>query len=210
MAKREKCIALGCENSPYGGGLCVQHHPSFEGESGEQEIETFTLPAGPAEGPGAEAALMESKRRCTETTKRGEPCKAWALKDDPLGRCPAHAGVALRHLDPVKAQQASAENRRRRTEARKKSAMDWVADKLEEHAEELVDAAIEAARRGDWRSVSWLFARVYGQPTEKIEHVKEPETVQQLRSMSREERRALLAQLERDGKNVIPLRAEEG
>lgn len=40
----------------------------------------------------ADSALTEACRRCTETRKDGEPCRAGALWDDPLQRCVDHAG----------------------------------------------------------------------------------------------------------------------
>src|SRR5438034_203773 len=91
-----------------------------------------TRASGPARNPQEASAVNEEpnpsgKSRCSQLNKKGEPCKAWAMHDDPLGRCPAHAGVALKNLDPVRAQQVSAENRKRRVEARKLSVLDWTA-----------------------------------------------------------------------------------
>jgi len=40
----------------------------------------------------AYSAQAEVRRRCTGTRKDGEPCRAWALWDDPLQRCMNHAG----------------------------------------------------------------------------------------------------------------------
>ncbi len=40
----------------------------------------------------AYSASAEARRRCTGTRKDGEPCRAWALWDDPLQRCMNHAG----------------------------------------------------------------------------------------------------------------------
>ncbi len=46
----------------------------------------------------AYSALAEARRRCTGTRKDGEPCRAWALWDDPLQRCMNHAGYT--HYGP--------------------------------------------------------------------------------------------------------------
>lgn len=34
----------------------------------------------------------QSRRRCTGTTKAGEPCRAWGVWDDPRRLCGSHAG----------------------------------------------------------------------------------------------------------------------
>ena len=64
--------------------------------------------------------------------------------------------------------------RREKAEARKRSAMDWIALKLEEHAEEVADAFVDAIRRGEWRAAEALLSRVYGKPTERVETVQDP------------------------------------
>jgi len=42
----------------------------------------------------SEAAIR--RRRCTAVRKDGQPCRAWALWDDPLQRCVCHAGRHFR------------------------------------------------------------------------------------------------------------------
>jgi hypothetical protein len=78
----------------------------------------------PARASGAQP--IHAARRGLHGTEGGTPATLecgrshswlpWALKDDPPGRCPAHAGVALKHLDPAKAQKRSAEVRKERNE----------------------------------------------------------------------------------------------
>jgi hypothetical protein len=107
------CRASGCRNSPTQGSPYCESHDEA----------TFTSAADLQEASGVNAEPNPSeKRRCSQTNKKGEPCKAWALKDDPLGRCPAHAGVALQNLDPAKAQQRSAQVRRERSARARRSA----------------------------------------------------------------------------------------
>jgi hypothetical protein len=164
---------------------------------GESSVEAFTVEADPsaeaAVNDDPEAESVGEPKRCSQKTKRGEPCRAWALKDDELGRCPAHAGLATRNLDPVKAQQRSAAVRKERVEARRKSALDWAAAKLEENGEELANLIMDAARRGDWRAAAFLYERVHGKPKETVETtVHDPSTIDELKTMPRAERQALL------------------
>jgi hypothetical protein len=113
---------------------------------------------------------------------------------DDLGRCPGHAGVAREHLDPARGALMSAQKRRERAERRKKTARDMAAEKLEEHAEELLGAAVEAARNGDWRALGWLFDRVYGkavQPTTTELTVSDPAVQAHLARFRAEAQRGL-------------------
>ena len=42
-------------------------------------------------------------------------------------------------------------------------------DRLEEHAEAIVQCFLASAREGDWRAADALITRVYGKPQEKLE-----------------------------------------
>ncbi len=57
------------------------------------------------------------------------------------------------------------------------------------------------------RAIEAMESRIYGKPTERVETSTVPSTLEEVRSMSREERRAVLARLEAEGHlaNVIPL-----
>jgi hypothetical protein len=46
---------------------------------------------------------------------------------------------------------------------------DLLHDRLEEHAEEIVQCFLTSAREGDWRAADALITRVYGKPQEKLE-----------------------------------------
>ena len=52
--------------------------------------------------------------------------------------------------------------------------MDRLAEKLEAHADEILDAYLEAIRGGDWRAAEALYDRVYGRS--KLRHEVEAST----------------------------------
>jgi hypothetical protein len=68
-----------------------------------------------------------------------------------------------------------------------------LAAKVEEHAEELVDLLMTAARRGEWRVVALMLDRVFGRPKETVAlEQPEPEIISDLQALTPEERRDLL------------------
>jgi len=109
----------------------------------------------------------DKPRRCAGTNSRGEPCGAPRMRRSEF--CSAHAGIGLQNLDAKKGAEASARVRRAKAERRQMKAIDWIAVKLEEEAEEIVNAVVEQAKAGDWRAGAWLFDRVYGKPQEHVE-----------------------------------------
>jgi len=50
----------------------------------------------------------EDRRRCLTITRNGEPCRQWAMWDDPEGACYAHADPRTRHNRRVGASPAPA------------------------------------------------------------------------------------------------------
>jgi hypothetical protein len=68
----------------------------------------------------------------------------------------------------------SAEVRKAKAMERRKTLGDLLHDRLEEHAEEIVQCFLASAREGDWRAADALITRVYGKPQEKLE-VSRPE-----------------------------------
>jgi hypothetical protein len=52
---------------------------------------------------------------------------------------------------------------------RRKTLKDLLHNRLEEHAEEIVQCFLTSAREGDWRAADALITRVYGKPQEKLE-----------------------------------------
>lgn len=102
---------------------------------------------------------------CSELTRKGKPCGAPPVRGE--GKCAGHLGLG--GLDAKKGAQASAHARTAKAELRKRSALDWAAVKLEEHAEELVGTFLVAARDGDWRAAAALIERVHGKPVERVE-----------------------------------------
>jgi hypothetical protein len=68
-----------------------------------------------------------------------------------------------------------------------------LAAKVEEHAEELVDLLMQAARRGEWRVVGLMLDRVFGRPKDTLAlEQPEPEILSELRALTPEQRRDLL------------------
>jgi hypothetical protein len=49
---------------------------------------------------------------------------------------------------------------------------------------------VKAAKAGDWKAGAWLYERVYGKPTERVE-VETPGTLAEIQAMTPEERIAL-------------------
>jgi hypothetical protein len=171
------------------------NEPKLEpaGTGGDSKAESFTPSDDLQEERAYNGEEPSEKRRCSELNKKGEPCKAWALKSDPLGRCAAHEGSALKYLDPAKAQRVSAAMQKERNAKAKRSAQEVLAAKLEENAEELVELMLKAARAGEWRAVTAMLDRVFGRPTERVETVEtESETTRWLKSMTPEMRLELL------------------
>jgi len=139
--------------------------------------------------------VQTSVRRCRAVNKRGKPCAAPALKDAEL--CLAHAGRTK--LDARKAAQKSAEVRRQRAIVRSESLRDKLARKLEEHADEVVNAYLRAIRSDDeavaYRAAEAWLSRVYGRPKETIEtSVATPDPLD-VAKMTTEERNALKRRL---------------
>jgi len=110
-------------------------------------------------------------RQCVAFNKKGERCKAWALRDGEL--CPAHAGVTTQNLDPHKGAAASAESRRQKEKERAKDLLEILHEKIQQRAPDLVDVAINKALDGDSRTLEMLLNRVYGKPTARIETTAE-------------------------------------
>jgi hypothetical protein len=68
-----------------------------------------------------------------------------------------------------------------------------LAAKVEEHAEELVEILLNAARGGESRVVGLMLDRVFGRAKETVEHTQpEPEALRLIREMSDEELEAAL------------------
>jgi hypothetical protein len=83
---------------------------------------------------------------------------------------------------------------RRGVDRRRSHTADVLADKVEEHAEELVNLMLEAARRGEWRVVSQMLDRVFGKPTEHlVTESPKPRWEQEMDALSLEELEALRA-----------------
>lgn len=136
-------------------------------------------------------ATVPEEKRCTATKKDGERCGARKALGGEL--CAGHAGLGVAGDPTVSklAAQRSAENRRAKVEARKKTAMDWLADALEEKGERIAEAAARLAENGDMRAAQFLFERVYGKPVERVQ----TEDVTDLDALTAEQRTALRREL---------------
>jgi hypothetical protein len=77
---------------------------------------------------------------------------------------------------------------------------EYLTEALEANGQELIGAAVEAAKNGDWRALMALMDRVYGRPTEHLEQtIKTPRTIEEIRAMTSAQRQALLYKLEAGG-----------
>jgi hypothetical protein len=73
-----------------------------------------------------------------------------------------------------------------KAEERRKTLRDLLHDRLEEHAEEIVQCFLTSAREGDWRAADALITRVYGRPQEKLE-LRQPQDDFDLSKLSLDE-----------------------
>jgi hypothetical protein len=138
---------------------------------------------------------MTQATRCSETKKDGTPCQAYALGDkyppEIAGKCSGHAGRGRDKLRALssEARQKSIRVRQERAEKRKQGLLDRMAVKVEEKAEEIVNAYLKAGlREGEWRALDSLVNRVYGKPVERLENVdsSKPElTIEELEDLRR-------------------------
>ena len=70
-----------------------------------QRWESATLSERSAVWPGGRAVYgpeAVAHRRCRGTRKDGQPCRAWAVWDDPRQLCMAHAGRHFRGERPYR------------------------------------------------------------------------------------------------------------
>jgi hypothetical protein len=121
---------------------------------------------------------VSNKRKCSETKKDGTPCQAYALGEkyppEIADKCSGHAGRGRDKLLALSAEarQKSIRVRQERAERRKQGLLDRMAVKVEEKAEEIVNAYLKAGlREGEWRALDSLVNRVYGKPVERVENV---------------------------------------
>ena len=59
--------------------------------------------------------------------------------------------------------------RQQKREEARKTALDRLVEKLEAHADEILDTYLMAIRGGDWRAAEALYDRVYGTSTQRHE-----------------------------------------
>ena len=61
------------------------------------------------------------------------------------------------------------EIRRQKREEARKTVLDRLVEKLEAHADEILDTYLEAIRGGDWRAAEALYDRVYDKSKQRHE-----------------------------------------
>lgn len=156
------------------------------------------MSASPALHPSRQQGEEQDPRRCEKEREDGTRCKAWKVRGEPY--CAGHLGLG--QLDASRAAKRSAEVRAGTAQARNASLRDLLARQLEENADEIVAALLDVIRTGTHadklRAIEAWTSRVYGKPTERVEHgpLTEPETDAELRAMSEEDRLALIRQYE--------------
>ena len=146
--------------------------------------------------------LPPDDRRCTEVGRDGERCKAWAVKGAERQLCAGHAGLGVAASpDAARAAQKVATRRRREVaEERPRSYRETLQRAWEENAADVVARRMEIIRNGSdadaLRAIEAMENRIYGRATERVEvEATGPSTVDAVRLMPLEERRALLARV---------------
>jgi hypothetical protein len=122
---------------------------------------------------GAELARMHSvdeRRRAVQGAR--------ATRQSHL--CLAHSGLVK--LDARKAAAKSAKVRRAKADARRETLRDKLARKLEEHADEVVDAYLKGVRSSDphqaYKAAEAWLSRVQGRPTQTVETTSPKDAVE--------------------------------
>ena len=87
---------------------------------------------------------------------------------------------------------------RRRCEEARKTALDRLTEKLEAHADEILDTYLEAIPAGDWRTAEALYVRVYGKSKQRheVEASTGPIPPEELATWSEEKIEAWIKELE--------------
>lgn len=134
--------------------------------------------------------------QCGRETKAGTPCKAPRVTD--RDACAGHLGLGLAS-DPATYSRignaASVAKRQARAEARKRTPQDWLALKLEERAETLINAALDHAEQGDTAALRWAWEAAYGKAVERVATASNDSDIRALTPAQRRElrQRAILA-----------------
>jgi hypothetical protein len=185
------------------------------GEEGEANAgEAFTATASASGGRTNDANPLPEKRLCVGTKKDGNPCRAYALGKaygDASHLCAGHAKLGGRHASR-KALGHEGDRGKGLKEAAapaargKRTPMDLLRAKMEADPETVAELAWKAMQEGrDVRAITAMLDRTFG---EESAHVAEPHTFDELAKLSREQRRALITQLEREGRGS-PFRMPE-
>ena len=163
-------------------------------------------PKGGTEGENVDP---HAEKRCTHVKPDGTRCKGWRAKGADL--CPGHLnGFGRGGADPREAASRSAEVRREAAEDRSEAAAVARMGLQERTAAFLARDDVQRALEQRWLDIlengsdadairlhAQLADRVFGRPTERVEvdDVRVPASVEEIRAMSPEERRAALREL---------------
>ena len=145
---------------------------------------------------------------CRGVKKNGEPCGALALGDaygDDSHLCAGHAGLGHR----AKAAKAAAPDGQGVGGAHRtaRTPIDVLRERVEADPEKYVRLWEKAAAEGrDVRALTKIFELIYADTQNR--YVPEPHSFDEFAKLSREDRRHLIARLEREGRGS-PFRAPE-
>ena len=142
--------AGGASDRPTIGTPDIESHPYKLRNRGTMEFERNP------DGPGL--------RGCVYLTRAGEPCTAPAVSGEEA--CSGHSGRL--GFDPKEARAIGVRKARERSEQRKLSAADYLAQVLERNAVAVGERLLAVGLTEDWRALAFLFERAYGKAVETV------------------------------------------
>lgn len=126
-----------------------------------------------------------------------EPVNAEQAPDEARPR-QVNPGHRLTAEDRLKGSRSAVQKRRERAAERAKrvgwTAQDYLREKLEERATEVVSALVAKAEEGDVNAVKLLLDRAYGPVTQRVEDVT-PQSIEAVKALPRAEKQRMLAEL---------------
>ena len=132
--------------------------------------------------------------QCAGTTKKGERCRAHAVKAGDGTLCAGHAGLGFAGDPAAYARQGHAlalAKRQEKARQRKMTVLDHLAAAVQRDALAIATELRDAGRSGDWRATEALLTRVYGKPVERVEQIEHVD----VRQLTGEQRAAMMAKL---------------
>ena len=177
-----------------------------DSDSARPQGDAASLHQSPIENPHTEGTTDE--RHCSHIREDGSRCKGWKMRGSDL--CAGHAGRGIAANPSAYAREGaavSAEVRQERAEVAPKSYKQALQAAWEQHAAAIVARRLDIITNGSdadaLRAIEAMESRIYGKPKETVEQVTTPRTVEAIRSMTADERRQLLHQLEAEGRMPV-------